>query len=54
MSLNWTMPELVNSKVGSLPGTSELDGTCSCPFDWKNSMNAERISALDFMVTLME
>jgi len=30
------MPALVNSSVGSLPGTSELDGTMLCPLRSKN------------------
>jgi 2-succinyl-5-enolpyruvyl-6-hydroxy-3-cyclohexene-1-carboxylate synthase len=29
--LNCTIPALVNNKVGSLRGTSGLDGTISCP-----------------------
>ncbi|MNT26286.1 hypothetical protein D3C86_784520 [compost metagenome] len=48
-SLNWTMPELVKSRVGSLPGTSEDDGTMVCPFDLKNCRNWRRISE-DFIV----
>jgi len=35
--LNWTMPELANSNVGSLRGTSGLDGTISCPLRAKYS-----------------
>ena len=38
------MPALVNSKVGSLRGTSGLDGTISWPFLAKKSRNAARIS----------
>ena len=38
------MPELVNSSVGSLAGTSELEGTIVWPLARKNSRNAERIS----------
>jgi hypothetical protein len=34
-SLNWFMPALVKSSVGSLPGTSELEGTCAWPFETK-------------------
>ena len=30
--LNCTIPALVNMSVGSLRGTSELDGTTLCPF----------------------
>jgi hypothetical protein len=48
-SLNCTMPELVNSMVGSLPGTSGLDRTIVWPLDSKKDRNLERISA-DFMV----
>ena len=40
------MPALVNSSVGSLPGTSELDGTTVWPFLRKNSRKLARISAL--------
>src|SRR5260370_7646478 len=38
------MPALVNSNVGSLRGTSGLDGTISCPLRAKYSRNAERMS----------
>src|SRR5690242_2469535 len=38
------MPELVNIKVGSLAGTSELDGTMAWPRARKKSRKAERIS----------
>jgi hypothetical protein len=38
------MPEFVNSRVGSLDGTSELDGTIVWFLERKNSRNAERIS----------
>src|SRR5690606_16272703 len=38
------MPELVNSRVGSLAGTSELEGTIVWSLERKNSRNAERIS----------
>src|SRR5690606_25544013 len=48
-SLNCTMPELVKSSVGSLPGTSDAEGTMVCPFDWKNCRNFWRISE-DFML----
>src|SRR5262249_830690 len=44
-SLNWTMPAFVNSSVGSLAGTSELDATISWPLLRKNSRNALRTSA---------
>jgi hypothetical protein len=43
------MPELVNSRVGSLPGTSGLEATTAWPFDLKYSRKLERMS-LDFMV----
>jgi hypothetical protein len=48
--LNWTIPELVKSSVGSLTGTNELEGTIVCPFDSKYLRKAVRISA-DFIVT---
>src|SRR5690606_36037878 len=47
--LNGTMPELVNIRVGSLAGTSELEDTTRCPFERKNSRKSERISALVFI-----
>jgi hypothetical protein len=34
-SLNWFMPALVKSSVGSLPGTSELEATGWWPFEAK-------------------
>src|SRR5690606_2705861 len=43
-SLNCTMPALVNSKVGSLPGTSGEDDTTWCPLDSKKERNFWRIS----------
>ena len=43
-SLNCTMPELTNISVGSLPGTSELDGTTVCPLDAKKSRKVLRMS----------
>src|SRR3954470_19107497 len=39
------MPALVNSSVGSLAGTSELDATTAWPLVRKNSRNALRTSA---------
>ncbi len=36
-SLNWFMPALVNSSVGSLAGTSEEECTRRCPFDLKKA-----------------
>jgi hypothetical protein len=39
---------LVNNKVGSLPGPSELERTIVWPFDSKNLRNLSRISD-DFM-----
>jgi hypothetical protein len=38
------MPELVNSRVGSLPGTSGAEGTMVCPFTRKKSRKSRRIS----------
>ncbi|MNI54504.1 hypothetical protein D3C73_1094020 [compost metagenome] len=37
------MPELVNSRVGSLPGTSGADGTMVWPLPLKNSRKSLRI-----------
>src|SRR4249919_1557491 len=37
------MPALVNSNVGSLPGTSGLDGTTAWPLERKNSRKSDRI-----------
>jgi len=37
------MPELVNSRVGSLPGTRGADGTMVWPFPLKNSRKSLRI-----------
>ena len=44
-SLNWTMPELVNSSVGSSAGTSDDDGTIVCPRSAKKCRNLVRMSA---------
>src|SRR3546814_827802 len=38
------MPELVNSRVGSLPGTSGADGTMVWPRAEKNSRKSRRMS----------
>src|SRR5256885_14801566 len=43
-SLNWFIPALVNSSVGSSPGTTGLDGTTVWPFDSKNFRNDWRMS----------
>src|SRR4249919_2515593 len=43
------MPALVNSSVGSLPGTSGLEGTMVWPRAAKKSRKSLRISALLFM-----
>jgi len=42
-SLNWTIPELVNNKVGSFFRTIGADGTIWCPFFLKNSRNVLRM-----------
>src|SRR5687767_13867321 len=42
------MPELTKSSVGSLAGTSELEGTMVWPLERKYSRKPERISA-DFI-----
>jgi hypothetical protein len=39
------MPELVNMSVGSLPGTSELEGTTVWPLEAKKSRKVLRMSA---------
>ena len=39
------MPELVNISVGSLPGTSGLEGTTVWPLDAKKSRKVLRMSA---------
>src|SRR6266849_4031315 len=44
MSLNWFMPALVNSSVGSFCGTSDDECTSLCPFCTKKSRNLRRIS----------
>jgi hypothetical protein len=41
------MPELVNIKVGSLPGTKGLDATTVCPLDAKKSKKVLRMSATE-------
>ena len=46
------MPALVNSSVGSLPGTSELEGTTAWPFLRKNSRKLARISELVIILNL--
>ena len=45
--LNWFIPALVNNRVGSLCGTSELEETTWCPWERKYSRNAARISDVD-------
>src|SRR5262245_46021672 len=44
-SLNWFIPALVNSSVGSSPGTTGELGTTWWPLDSKNDRNVARISA---------
>src|SRR5690606_12175736 len=44
------MPELVNSRVGSLPGTSGADGTIVCPLPLKNSRKSLRMRAVVYGV----
>ncbi|MCY1369171.1 hypothetical protein D9M69_561920 [compost metagenome] len=39
------MPEFVNMSVGSLPGTSELEGTTVWPLEAKKSRKVLRMSA---------
>ena len=43
-SLNWTMPELVKSRVWSPPGTSDMDGTMVWPRAAKKSRKALRMA----------
>src|SRR6185503_9278821 len=43
-SLNWFMPALVKSSVGSSPGTSEELDTMVCPWRWKYSRKLRRMS----------
>src|SRR3546814_13841963 len=43
------MPELVNSKVGSLPGTSDAEGTIAWPRAAKKARKSLRITAVVFM-----
>ena len=47
------MPELVNIKVGSLPGTKGLEATTVCPLDAKKSKKVLRISATEIEGVLM-
>jgi hypothetical protein len=44
-SLNCTMPELVNSSVGSFLSTNGAEGTILCPLFSKKSRNFCRIEA---------
>src|SRR4029450_1928972 len=43
-SLNWFIPALVKSSVGSSPGTSDELGTMVCPWRWKYSRKLRRMS----------
>src|ERR1700727_2778408 len=43
-SLNWFIPALVKSSVGSFDGTSDDECTSLCPFCTKKSRNLLRIS----------
>src|SRR5690606_33159843 len=52
-SLNWTMPELVNSRVGSLAGTSGAEGTISWPLPRKNSRNSLRMRAVVYWLDVV-
>jgi hypothetical protein len=47
------MPELVNIKVGSLPGTKGLDATTVWPLDAKKSRKVLRMSATEITGVLM-
>ena len=48
------MPELVNMSVGSLPGTSELEGTTVWPLEAKKSRKVFRMSATVNVGWIME
>ena len=53
IGLNWFIPALANSRVGSLWGTTLLEGTWVWPLVWKNSMNAARtLSPVHSRITL--
>src|SRR5689334_15580265 len=55
IGLNWFIPALVNSSVGSSCGTTGDDGTNVCPCDLtKKSMNSWRICWLVFMDARLE
>src|SRR5918993_4208061 len=55
MGLNWFIPALVKSRVGSSSGTTGLLGTNVCPcFFTKKSMNCWRISFADGIRTSRE
>ena len=47
------MPELVNIKVGSLPGTKGLEGTTVWPLEAKKSRKMRRVSATEIGAWLM-
>jgi len=47
------MPELVNIKVGSLPGTKGLDATTVWPLDSKKSRKVLRMSETEMGAWLM-
>ena len=47
------MPELVNIKVGSLPGTRGLDATTVWPLDSKKSRKVLRMSETEKVAWLM-
>lgn len=42
IGLNWFIPALAKSRVGSLTGTTGLDGQLTCPFPSKNLMKVSR------------
>ena len=53
IGLNWFMPALANSSVGSACGTTLLLGTGVCPLVSKNSMKAALTRSPAFPYTLL-
>src|SRR4051794_34027183 len=53
VSLNWFMPALVNSSVGSLCRTSDEEWTRLCPLDSKKRRKLSRMSAAVRMETMI-
>jgi len=51
--LNWTMPALVKSRVGSFWGTREEEATRRWPFSSKKRRKASRIWAAERVVMVV-